>query len=382
VADLLAVCGEPLWPSVHGGRIRTARVVQALAAELDVVVAAPLDEGHSLPDGIGFEPLPNAPPLSGVRAACSTRPAVGRVLLGSARREALARAIARHRPRAVLFATSPLAGAASVASVAGIPTIVDFQDVEVRRRRSFATRGTARSRAAAVVEAVKAQRWERAVARRAAVVAATNPADVGLLSSWGARAVLVPHGADRRPYVASPADGPATFVGSLGYLPNGDAARLLLQEVWPRVREREPRIRLRIVGREAARALASSGRPDGGVEVISDPDETGGYYGDASVVVVPVRTGGGAQVKMAEALARGRVVVATAFSARSAPYRADGAVVVADDPATMSAWIADLWRDVERRWARERALHARSPVPTWDEAAAPLVEQAVRLVRR
>jgi hypothetical protein len=99
-------------------------------------------------------------------------------------------------------------------------------------------------------------------------------------------------------------------------------------------------------------------------------------------VVVPVRTGGGAQVKMAEALARGRVVVATAFSARSAPYRADGAVVVADDPATMSAWIADLWRDVERRWARERALHARSPVPTWDEAAAPLVEQAVRLVRR
>jgi hypothetical protein len=261
----------------------------------------------------------------------------------------------------------------------GVPLIVDFADVERRRSASFARRGSPRNRVAAGTESLKAVAWERRIARRADVGLATTPADEQLLASWGARTLLVPHGADAAPYLPSPPDGPVTFVASMGYPPNQDAARLLVDEVWPRLRRLAPGARLRLVGREADRGIGWTGQRDG-VEVIADPPSVDPFFRDASVVVVPVRSGGGAQVKVVEALARCRVVVATPFSARSVPAGAGRGVVVADGPRGLSETAARLWRDVAARHARERALEEGRPVPTWDDVCTPLGDRLAAMV--
>ncbi|MCA1842480.1 MAG: glycosyltransferase [Actinobacteria bacterium] len=134
----------------------------------------------------------------------------------------------------------------------------------------------------------------------------------------------------------------------------------------------------------AARALAAHHGTEG-LDIVSDPETVEPYYREASVVLAPVRAGGGAQVKVTEALARGRVVVASPFSAAAAPCGADAGLVVADGPEGFARRVLDLWAQPARRWAMERALVERRPVPTWDEAVAPLAEAllgAVPALRR
>lgn len=245
--------------------------------------------------------------------------------------------------------------------------------------RSLAGYGPARSRAGHAIEALKARRWEPSLARQARITTATCAEDVARLVDWGASALLVPNGADRHELRPSPAGGPVTFVASFGYRPNADAARLFLGSVWPRLRETEPGLTVRLVGRQAARAVGGSiGGP--GVEVVSDPPDVERYYREASVVVAPVDAGGGAQLKVTEALARNRVVVATPFSARAAPAAAAAGLVVAESPADFARGVLDLWRDVHTRHALEHALAGRRPVPTWEQACAPLVEALAEVV--
>ncbi len=313
MADVLVVAGEALWPDDHGGRIRTARLAEALGRRFDVWVAAPA--GAPPPSGLGFVELPVNDPVGRLRSVASARPRLGQAMLGHRRRAVLAESVCRLQPAAVLFAHSYLAATAPDLPV---PFVVDFADVEVRRLWSLAQRGSARNRAAITVEWAKAHWWEPRVARRAGLVLAVTAPDAELLASWGGAAMLVPHGVGFRPYRPSPAEGPVTFVASFDYAPNRDAARFVLEEVWPRVRAEAPAARLRIVGR-AAKAVVGCTACHDGVEVVSHPEQVERYYQEASVLLAPVRTGGGAQVKVAEALGRGRVIVATSFSARSAP---------------------------------------------------------------
>jgi glycosyltransferase involved in cell wall biosynthesis len=286
----------------------------------------------------------------------------------------LADVASRRRPGVVLFAHGYLAAAAPPLPA---PIAIDFADVEVRRMASLARTGPARARVAHGAELLKARRWEPGVARAATVASAVSPADVALLSSWGARAVLVPNGADRHQVVASPARGPVTFVAGHGYGPNRDAATFLVDHVWPRLRAADPEIRLRLVGRQADPSLGGAG-----VEVVADPPSVDRYYREASVVVAPVRAGGGAQLKVTEALARGRVVVATPFSAAAAPAGAGDGLVVARTAARFADCVLALWHDVAGRHLRERALAAVRPVPTWEDACAPLMDALARPARR
>ncbi len=375
--DVAFVSGEPLWPPHHGGRIRGARVVEELCRRLRVLTVAPVQAPP--PCGVRVEALPDEVPGGRVATVASARPRLGRTLLGPRRLTVLQAVLARERPAVVLFASSYMAAATPAVD---IPVAVDFVDVEIRRMRSFSRLAGVgvRSRTAARLEYVKARRWEPALARRAALASSPSAEDVGLLASWGAPAVHVPNGADRREITHSPVDGPVTFVASFGYRPNQAAAEFVLREIWPLLRQAEPELRLRLVGRDAARVVGPVAPP--AVEIVSDPEEVDDVYRQASVVLAPVSAGGGSQLKVTEALSRGRTVVATSFSARAAPSAAAGAVLVADDPRRFAAHVVALWSDTAARRAAEKALLDTRPVPTWEEACAPLADGLERIVHR
>ena len=372
--EILVASYQPLWPPVHGGRIRTARLAEAVGRHLDVCVLAPASAPP--PTGLEHEQLPDEPVPGKLAAFASPRPAVARMFFGPRRQEALVSAVRRRRPGAVIFAQSYLA---AVAPPLEAEVVIDFADVEVRRMASMSRRGRPRKRLAWGLEWAKAALWEPAVARRAALAVAITDSDAALLSAWGANVVCVPHGADRLRAPPSPPTGPVTFVGNLGYGPNLDGARFLIEQVWPRVRDREPGIALRIVGWGAERCLGRAALMDG-IEVVSDVADVRPFYAQAALVVAPVREGGGAQVKVAEALGSRRTVVATPFSLRSVPPEASGAVLVAGGADHFAELVLRLWRDVDERRAREGILH-RPVVPSWDESAVPLVAGLEALLR-
>jgi glycosyltransferase involved in cell wall biosynthesis len=93
------------------------------------------------------------------------------------------------------------------------------------------------------------------------------------------------------------------------------------------------------------------------------------------VVVSPLRIGGGIKVKVLEALRRGKAVVSTAVGVQGLGPDVEDAIAVADDPAQFADACVRLLLDrAERRRLERRALAFAGSLPTWDEAAADLLD--------
>ena len=136
-------------------------------------------------------------------------------------------------------------------------------------------------------------------------------------------------------------DGSLLFVACFGHPPNEDAAEWLVRDILPRVRASLPDTVLRLVGSmptERVQALISPG-----VELYADvsAEDLGMHYATASVVVAPMRFGGGVKLKVVEAMAHGVPLVTTSVGVQGLPGAAD-CVRVGDDAATLAAAIVEL----------------------------------------
>jgi hypothetical protein len=329
VTDVLVIANERVRPTTNGGRVRMAALVDALSARFTVRVHEPAEQRRS--------------PL----ASLSSSPRRGTTVLRAADVDV-------GDARLLVYTHSYLE---PVGPRTDIPIVVDFQNLEIDRQRSLATTGRLTRRASATIEALKARRWEPRTARRAAIAIAVTDADADVLRSWGARqVVVVPNAASASVCDPSPADGPVTFFANMTYEPNAAAAHRLRDQIWPLVAARAPHARLRIAGR---------GTDD-------EVDDVQPVFDQASVLLAPVDSGGGTQLKVIEALAHGRVVVATPYSAASVPASAREGCIAASTPHEMADSIVALLDDVEDRHRRERAIVGA--VPTWSDVMRPLVD--------
>jgi hypothetical protein len=300
-------------------------------------------------------------------------------VIDASSRSDLHRLAAEVRADVVLYAHSYLAAAALEA--VDLPAVVDFPNLESVRLASFAQAGSGRNALSARLEAAKARRWEPRVASVARLALPVSRDDADILTLWGADVMVIPNAVSARvPVSRSPDQGYVLFLASAGYAPNDRAADRLLRQIWPRIIRQEPGARLRIVGRETQRLYAWAAQFTN-VEVVGEVADVTPSIDGAAVVLVPVDSGGGSQLKVVHALARGRVVVASPYSARSAPTTAASGCVVARDDDEFSALTVGLLRDVARRHTLEESLGS-TPMPTWRDAARPLTEALPVLGRR
>lgn len=99
------------------------------------------------------------------------------------------------------------------------------------------------------------------------------------------------------------------FIGSFRHWPNIDAASYLAHSIFPRVRELYPELRLYIVGDHPPRQLRALDSEH--VVVTGRVADVTPFLDGASIVAIPLRYGGGMRVKVLEALAAGKALVAT-----------------------------------------------------------------------
>jgi polysaccharide biosynthesis protein PslH len=164
-----------------------------------------------------------------------------------------------------------------------------------------------------------------------------------------------------------------SFVALLSWAPNVDAAVWFAEEVWPHVVAERSDARLVLVGRNPAPAVRALAGPS--VEVTGTVAELEPYYAQTSLAVAPLLAGGGSRLKILEALAHARPVVATTIGAEGLEDLIGRGVTVADDPQEMAASILEILSNPELGASMGAAgVEAVRADHSWGAATRPLTD--------
>ena len=136
------------------------------------------------------------------------------------------------------------------------------------------------------------------------------------------------------------------FVGFLGWQPNAEGITSFVTNVWPLIRKDRPDAILRIVGKcpdHLRRQLQSAP----GCQILGFVSDLRAEYEKATFCVVPLLSGGGSNIKLPEAYAYGRAVVASRYSytAWSDILNEGEDIRVADSPDEMASQCVHLLQD-------------------------------------
>ena len=162
-------------------------------------------------------------------------------------------------------------------------------------------------------EATKLRHLERRAAPRVAMNITVSALDAERLADIapGARTAVVENGVDTDFMRTRGGDGTGlVFAGTLGWFPNRDAVDFLLTDIWPLLRRRNPTRQLLLIGRDPP-AIARIA--DQGVHVTGAVRDVRPWLDSAQIFVCPLRIGGGTRLKVLDALAMSKPVVATAI---------------------------------------------------------------------
>ncbi len=251
--------------------------------------------------------------------------------------------------------------------------VLDLQNVESALVRSMAALRAAPARMALELEAARLQKLERAALRSFDAVAVVSDTDRGRLRPEGATILVCPNGWDAAELIPVGDEKIVVFVGLLGWGPNVDAAVWLANDVWPAVRNRVPDAKLLLVGRDPSQRVIDL-RSEA-IEVTGSVADVRPYLSRARVATAPLRAAGGSRLKILEALASGRPVVATSTGAEGLTDLVGSGIVLADSaPATADALVA-LLEDRGRAEVLGRAGHeAIRDRYSWDATLRPLLD--------
>ncbi|MEA2165079.1 MAG: hypothetical protein QOK37_3206 [Thermoanaerobaculia bacterium] len=177
------------------------------------------------------------------------------------------------------------------------------------------------------------------------------------LSDFGDRAVAIANGVRVEPLdPGAPRQFDFGFWGRLAYFANADAARWLIDEIWPAILERNPAVSCVIAGADAPRSIRRAAERSG-ITFLSPVDSVAVLARSVCVAIIPVRHGSGQLNKVVEAGEAGCAIVATRQSLRGlaplVPF-----VQFADDAQSFAATALALLKDDERATMASALRHA------------------------
>lgn len=217
-----------------------------------------------------------------------------------------------------------------------------------------------------LIQTAKLRRYERRLLRAADAVVAVSAADAAVLRALapGVDPVVVPNGVDTEAYQPDPAVAAdpdlVVFTGKMDFRPNIDGMAWFCETVWPLARTLRPTLRLEIVGRDPVPRVQALASTSAGIAVTGAVPDVRPFIARAGIVVVPLRVGGGTRLKVLEAMAVGKAIVATRLGAEGLDLVDGREAVLADAPEAMARALAELAADGPRRAELGRAARARA----------------------
>lgn len=287
-------------------------------------------------------------------------------LVSAPARAAIERTLAGGRHDLVHFDTIGLAPYRDLCS--GLPATLTHHNIESHMMlRRAENAGNALAGRYFREEGRRLKRFERNVAGRFAAHITCSDLDRQRLHEIvpEANAVVVPNGVDCEYFTSESRPvrpGSLVFVGTMNWYPNVEAMVYFLREIWPGLKARVPAATLDIAGSNPPESLVQMARSQPDVTVHGHLPDVRPLIDSAALYVCPIRDGGGTKLKILDAFAMKKCVVAHPIACEGIDVTAGKNVVLASTPAEFIREIESLLEDEGRRTELARA--ARSLVET------------------
>ncbi len=166
----------------------------------------------------------------------------------------------------------------------------------------------------------------------------------------------LPTGMDSRQQNDTPVMASALyFIGGMDWLPNLEGLRWFKDKVWPILHAASPAITFEYARRNAPDGFATHW-PAGCTFHGAVPDAAA-FAADKAICIVPLLSGSGMKIKIAEAMQAGKVVVTTSKGAAGLPEGMENHLYIADTPEAFAQAILHCVNNPEH--TRSMGLQAR-----------------------
>ncbi|MBI1804266.1 MAG: glycosyltransferase [Ignavibacteriae bacterium] len=217
--------------------------------------------------------------------------------------------------------------------------------------KRFALHGNLLMRFYAATQWRKLMRYELTVYRKYGTFIALNQCEFATIKSLvpNIRTCLVPNGVDVEYFSPSQQRSAhvhtnIVFTGVFSYYPNEQAALTFSREILPIIRKRIPQIRFTIVGKDPSKRIRRLVE-DPHITVTGFVNDVRPYMEKASVIVVPLRIGGGTRLKILEALAMGKPVISTTIGCEGLNVEHRKNVLIADTAEEFAQAVINVLED-------------------------------------
>lgn len=262
-----------------------------------------------------------------------------------------------------------------------LPTILVDQTIEYLVYQHFVKSKPSLVRLLLNVDVAKLKFWERHFWRKASKVVAVSEGDREemLRLDPDLRADLVPNGVDLDFFIPKKnwdtKEKRMLFVGNFKWLQNVEAAEILVNEIFPKVKSKFANVKLWIVGQHAPeRVLALKGK-DIIIDNLEESDVEGirNAYNKASVFVAPVKGPGGTRLKNLAAMASKLPIVTTSIGSEGIGIREGIEALIRDGADDISDAIVEILRNPkEAKTLAENARKLAEKEYSWETMAKRL----------
>jgi O-antigen biosynthesis protein len=139
------------------------------------------------------------------------------------------------------------------------------------------------------------------------------------------------------------------FIGGYQHVPNVDAVRYFVEQIWPLLREKIPGLKFYIVGSHPPQEIIDLASHD--VMVVGYVEDLSDFFNGCRLSIAPLRYGAGIKGKVGRSLAYGLPVVATSIATEGTGLVDREDIFIADGAEAFAAAVAELYND-EAVWNR------------------------------
>lgn len=125
-------------------------------------------------------------------------------------------------------------------------------------------------------------------------------------------------------------------VGTFKWLPNIEAVKFLVNQVWPLIKTKRPDVKLWIVGNAPTEEILDYAQKDSQIEVSGRVPDIREAFSGAHILLAPVFSGKGTRYKILEAMASGTPIIATSIAVEGLGVSNGEEVLIANDAPTMA----------------------------------------------